>query len=155
MEILPISKRVRVRGIQTHGKETEKAFAGQRTAVNLGGIDHAEVTRGMVLCSPDILRSTQIFDSEVEVLADAKRPLRSRQRVRVHIGTLEALARIEVLNEKREIMQGEKDLVQIRLEIPTITIPDERFILRQYSPQITIAGGIVLDNNSKNIADEI
>lgn len=149
MELLPISQKVRVRGVQTHGKDVEKANAGQRTAVNLGGINHDEIERGMILTEPNILRSTQIFDAEVEVLKDAKRSLKSRQRVRVHIGTIEALARIEVLNDEREIKQGNKDFVQIRLEVPVIAIPSERFILRQYSPQITIAGGKIIDALSK------
>lgn len=149
MEILPIGKRVRVRSIQTHGKDAEKATAGQRVAVNLGGIDHVEIKRGMILGDPGVLHPTQIFDAKVEVLFDAACLLKSRQRVRVHIGTLEVFARIEVLNKVREIKQGEKDFMQIRLESPTISIPGERFILRRYSPQVTIGGGSVLDNDAK------
>ncbi|MBA3631630.1 MAG: SelB C-terminal domain-containing protein [Acidobacteria bacterium] len=145
MEVLPTRKKVRVRGLQTHGKSVKAAHAGQRTAVNLGGIDYSEIERGMVLTVPNILRPTQIFDAEIEVLKDAKHSLKTRQRVRVHIGTIEALARVQVLNEEGEIKQGEKDFVQLRLEIPVVTIPNERFILRLYSPQITIAGGKVLD----------
>ncbi|MBA2493398.1 MAG: selenocysteine-specific translation elongation factor [Acidobacteria bacterium] len=145
MEILPLARRVRVRGLQTHGKSVKAAHAGQRTAVNLGGIDYGKIERGMILSVPNVLRPTQIFDAEIEVLKDAKRSLKSRQRVRVHIGTIEALARVQVLNEEGEIGQGEKDFVQLRLEIPVVTIPNERFILRSYSPQITIAGGKVLD----------
>lgn len=149
MELLPIAQKVRIRGIQTHSKDVKKANAGQRTAVNLGGINHDEIERGMILTEKNILRPTQILDTEVEVLKDAKRSLKSRQRVRVHIGTVEALARIEVLNKKREIKQGEKDFVQIRLENPVVAIPIERFILRQYSPQITIAGGKIIDAQTK------
>ena len=145
LEILPMRKKVRVRGLQTHGKAVKAAHAGQRTAINLGGIDHAEIMRGMVLSVPNGLRPTQIFDAEIEVLKDAKRALKSRQRVRVNIGTIEALARVQVLNNEGEITQGEKDFVQLRLEIPIVAIPNERFILRSYSPQITIAGGKILD----------
>ncbi len=149
MELLPSGKKVRVRGIQTHGKDVEKANAGQRTAVNLGGINHDEIERGMILSESNILRSIQIFDAEVEVLKDAKRSLKSRQRVRVHIGTIEALARIEVLNNEREIKQGDKDFVQVRLEMPVVAVPSEKFILRQYSPQMTIAGGKIIDAHAK------
>lgn len=148
MEILPGEKKVRVRGIQTYGKSVKSAHAGQRTAVNLGGIEHTEISRGMVLAEKNVLRPTQIFDAEIEVLKDAKKSLKSRRRVRVHIGTIEALARIQVLNEEGEIKQGEKDFVQIRLEIPVVAIPSERFILRSYSPQMTIAGGRILDNSA-------
>ncbi|MGI8786383.1 MAG: selenocysteine-specific translation elongation factor [Pyrinomonadaceae bacterium] len=149
MEVLPPEKRVRVRGLQTYGKSVKTARAGQRTAVNLGGIEHAETTRGMVLCEKNILRPTQIFDAEIEVLKDAKKNLKSRQRVRVHIGTIEALARIQVLNERNEIAKGETDFAQLRLEIPIVCVPSERFIIRSYSPQITIAGGRILDNSAQ------
>ncbi|MGI8883286.1 MAG: selenocysteine-specific translation elongation factor [Pyrinomonadaceae bacterium] len=146
MEILPSGKKVRVRGLQTHGKAVKTVRAGQRTAVNLGGIEHTAIERGMILCEKNALRPTQIFDAEIEVLKTAKKSLKSRQRVRVHIGTIEALARVQVLNETGEIEAGEKDFVQLRLEIPIATIPNERFIIRSYSPQMTIAGGKVLDN---------
>lgn len=148
MELLPIEKFVRVRGVQTYGNSVKRARAGQRTAVNLGGVDHAEIERGMVLTEKDILRSVQIFDAEIEVLKTSKRALKSRQRIRVHIGTIEALARIQILNDKNEIAAGEKDFAQVRLEIPIVCVPNERFIIRQYSPQVTIAGGKVLDNSA-------
>ncbi len=148
LDILPLGRRVRVRGLQTHGKSVETVRAGQRTAVNLAGIEHSEMTRGMILAEKDALRPTQIFDAEIEVLKDAKKSLKSRQRVRVHIGTIEALARVQVLNESNEIAPGEKDFVQLRLETFVVTIPHERFIIRSYSPQMTIAGGRVLDNSA-------
>lgn len=137
-----------MRGLQTHGKSVEIVRAGQRAAINLAGIEHSEMTRGMILAEKDALRSTQIFDAEIEVLKDAKKGLKSRQRVRVHIGTIEALARVQVLNESNEIAPGEKDFVQLRLETFVVTVPNERFIIRSYSPQMTIAGGRVLDNSA-------
>lgn len=146
MELLPNGKNVRVRGVQTYGNSVKTAKAGQRTAVNLGGVDHAEIERGMVLTEKEILRPTQIFDAEIEVLKTSKRALKSRQRIRVHIGTIEALARVQILNDENEIAAGEKDFAQVRLEIPIVCVPNERFIIRQYSPQMTIAGGKVLDN---------
>jgi selenocysteine-specific elongation factor len=146
MEILPPQKKVRVRGLQTHGKTVKSVCVGQRTAVNLGGVEHSEIERGMVLCGKNSLRPTQIFDAKIEVLKDAKRSLKSRQRVRVHIGTIEVLARVQVLNEQSEIAAGDKDFVQLRLEIPVVTAPNDRFIIRSYSPQMTVAGGKVLDN---------
>jgi selenocysteine-specific elongation factor len=145
IELLPDRKRVRVRGLQTHGQTVKRAAAGQRVAVNLGGIDHSRVSRGMVLVEPETIESTQIFDSLIEVLAGAVKPLRSRQRVRVHMGTIEVLARIQVLNEAGEIEPGKTDLAQLRLEMPVVAVPGERFIIRRYSPQMTIAGGEVLD----------
>ncbi|MCY7345019.1 MAG: selenocysteine-specific translation elongation factor [Pyrinomonadaceae bacterium] len=146
LEILPFERNVRVRGLQTHGKAAKSVHAGQRVAVNFGGIEHAEIERGMMVCEKNTLRPTQIFDAQIEVLESAKKSLKSRQRVRVHLGTIEALARVQVLNEANEIKHGAKDFVQLRLEIPVATIPNERFIIRSYSPQMTIAGGKVLDN---------
>jgi selenocysteine-specific elongation factor len=145
LEILPVGKTIRVRGIQTHGRSVAAAHAGQRTAVNIGGVDHHEISRGMVLTQKGILRPTQILDTEIEVLANAKSGLRSRQRVRVHIGTTEALARVQVLDEGGKIEPGNIGFTQLRLEIPVVAIPFERFIIRSYSPQTTIAGGRVID----------
>ena len=145
MELFPQRRKVRVRGLQTHGRAAKSVGAGQRAAINLGSIDHAEITRGMTLVTSDTLRLTQVIDSEIEVLPGAAKPLRSRQRVRLHIGTTEELARVQVLNEGGVIAPGETCFVQIRTETPIVTIPGERFILRSYSPQATIAGGVVID----------
>ena len=145
MELFPQRRKVRVRGLQTHGRAAKSVGAGQRAAINLGSIDHSEITRGMTLVTPDTLQLTQIVDAEVEVLASAAKPLRSRQRVRLHIGTTEELARVQVLNEGGVIAPGETGFVQIRTEAHIVTIPGERFILRSYSPQATIAGGVVID----------
>ena len=146
MELLPDGLKVRVRGVQVHGKSVKTANPGQRVAVNLGGIDHSKVVRGMVMAEPRVLRPTQIIDTEVEVLPHASKPLKTRQRVRVHLGTVEALARIQVLNDTGKIEPGTSGFVQIRLEGPCVAVPGERFIIRSYSPQITVAGGLVLDN---------
>lgn len=145
MELLPGGARVRVRGLQTHGQIVKTARTGQRVAVNLGGIDHSKVTRGMVLAETGVLRPTQIIDAEIELLKGAAKPLRSRQRVRVHLGTVEALARVYVLNSDGAIEPGEKDVVQLRLETAVAAVAFERFIIRSYSPQTTVAGGRVID----------
>jgi selenocysteine-specific elongation factor len=149
LELLPAGSKVRVRGIQTHGAATKAVSAGRRVAINLGGIDHSKVERGMFLVEPGVLEPTQTLDAEVEVVADAARSLRTRQRVRVHIGTVEALARMQVIADDGEIAAGEKGFVQIRLESPVVAIPGERFIIRRYSPAITIAGGVVIDNAAR------
>lgn len=158
VKILPSGKKARVRGLQTHGANVEQVVAGQRAAVNLGGIDHAEIERGQTVAPLNSLRPTQVFDAAIEVLKDAKKSLKSRQRVRVHLGTLECLARIQVINETSEILPGARGFVQFRLETPAVALPDERFIVRSYSPQITIAGGKVLDAHAhrhrrKNFAE--
>ncbi|MGA9998229.1 MAG: selenocysteine-specific translation elongation factor, partial [Pyrinomonadaceae bacterium] len=145
MELLPAGQRVRVRGLQVHGSSVKTASAGQRTAVNLGGVEAASIERGMTLAPVARLRPTQIIDAEVSMLKSAPRPLRSRSRVRVHIGAAEILARVRVLEEAGEIEPGASGFAQLRLESPVIALPFERFIIRSYSPSHTIAGGRVLD----------
>ena len=145
LELLPTGRRVRVRGLQSHGNAAETARAGRRIAVNLGGIDHTEIARGELLAKPTALRPTQIVDAVVDVLTGAPRPLRTRQRVRVHLGTAEVLARVRVLNDLSEVAPGGRDFVQLTLEAPTVARLADRFIIRSYSPQRTIAGGSVLD----------
>jgi selenocysteine-specific elongation factor len=149
LEIMPAGRAVRVRGVQAHRKAVKTVHAGQRAAVNLGGIDHTEIERGMVLCEKGVLRPTQAFDAEIEVLKDSKKALRSRQRVRVHIGTVEALARVQVLEDGGEIEPGGRGLAQLRLETAVIALPGDTFIIRSYSPQATIAGGRILDAFAK------
>jgi selenocysteine-specific elongation factor len=145
LELLPAGLRARVRGLQVHGRATGVASAGQRTAVNLGGVDASAVARGMVLAEAGRLRPTQIIDARVEVLGGAARPLRSRARVRVHVGTAEVLGRVQALEDAGEIAAGAAGYAQLRLETPIVALPGERFILRSYSPQRTVAGGLVLD----------
>ncbi|HKS26916.1 MAG TPA: selenocysteine-specific translation elongation factor [Pyrinomonadaceae bacterium] len=145
MELLPAGKHVRVRGLQVHGKAVEQAVAGQRTAINLGGVETAEIERGMVLAEASRLRPTQIIDAQLYVLDGAPRSLRSRARVRVHLGAAEVLARLRVLDDAGEIEPGQTGFVQLRLEAPVVCVAGERFIIRSYSPQLTIAGGRVLD----------
>src|SRR2546423_1898976 len=145
VELLPAGTRVRVRGVQVHGSAVSHAFAGQRTAINLGGVDAAAIERGMVLAPVGRLRPTQAIDARVNLLENAPRPLRSRQRVRIHIGAAEVLARVRVLAEGGEIKPGKSGFVQLRTEAPIVGVLGDRFILRSYSPQITIGGGVILD----------
>ncbi|MBD0369646.1 MAG: selenocysteine-specific translation elongation factor [Pyrinomonadaceae bacterium] len=145
LELLPVGKRVRVRGLQVHGKAVERAGAGERTAINLGGVETGEIERGMVLAVVGRLRATQIIDARIDVLESAPRALRSRARVRVHLGASEVLARLRVLDETGAIEPGREGFAQLRLESPVVAVSGERFIIRSYSPQQTVAGGLVLD----------
>jgi selenocysteine-specific elongation factor len=145
MELLPASLRVRVRGVQVHGRAVERAEAGQRTAVNLVGVEASAIERGMVLAPQGRLRPTQIMDVRLEVLKSAPRALRSRARVRVHLGAAEVLGRIRVLAGAGQVAPGEQGFAQLRLESPVVALPSERFIIRSYSPSRTVAGGSVID----------
>ncbi|HSE16493.1 MAG TPA: selenocysteine-specific translation elongation factor [Pyrinomonadaceae bacterium] len=145
LELLPLKVNVRVRGLQVHNKSVHEAHAGQRTAVNLAGIDTAQIERGMVLALAGRLRPTQIVDVWIDVLPGASRAVRSRSRVRFHIGATEVLGRVRVLEESSQIEAGNGGLAQLRLEAPVVAVHGDRFILRSYSPAETIAGGVIVD----------
>ena len=145
MELLPIGRRVRARGVQVHGALVSRAQSGQRTAVNLAGVEVSEIERGMTLAPIGRLLPTQIIDVELNVLPTAPRAIRTRSRLRVHLGSAEVLARIRVLNNRGEVSPGESGFAQLRFETPVVALHDERFIIRSYSPAETIAGGLVLD----------
>jgi selenocysteine-specific elongation factor len=145
LELLPAKLKVRVRGLQVHGHAVKQAHAGQRTAVNLAGIDTGQLERGMVLGAPGRLHPTQIIDVWIDVLPGVARPVRSRSRVRFHVGAAEVLGRVTVLDGASEIPAGGGALAQIRLEAPVVALHDDRFILRSYSPADTIGGGKVLN----------
>ena len=138
----PRDRRVKVRGIQVYGTPQPSAAAGRRVAVNLGGVDVEDVTRGDTLTRSGSYEATRRFDAVIDLLPDAK-PLRHGARVRFHSGTTELLARVSLVN--RELAPGESSHARVRLEAPAVLTRGDRFIVRQYSPAITIAGGRILD----------
>ena len=142
-ELYPLRKRVRVRGIHSGGKPVTRAVAGQRTAVNLAGIERGEIQRGMVLAPPAVFEPTRRLDARITLLSSA-RPLKNRARVHFHQGTAEAIADV-VLVSATELAPGESSFAQLRLDQPVLLLPGDRFILRQFSPVITIGGGTALD----------
>ena len=148
--VLPRGRVVKVRGLQVHGRREAEADPGHRVALNLGGIEVGEIARGDTLCTAGAFEPSQRLDAVVELLADA-RPLRHGARVRFHQGTTELLGRVAVAagrGERTPIVQiepGESAYVRVRLEAPAVLTRGDRFILRAYSPSITIAGGLVLD----------
>jgi selenocysteine-specific elongation factor len=144
VEIYPKGIEAKVRGLQVHNASTPEAVAGQRTAINLQGIDKVELERGDALGHPGEFAPTFMLDAVFQHLADAPRPLRHRARVRLHIGTSEIMGRV-ILLDRDELAPGEETYVQFRLEAPAIALPRDRFVIRSYSPVQTIGGGMVLD----------
>ena len=144
LEVFPRGPRVRVRGIEVHGKGTDHAGAGQRTALNLGGTIREQLTRGMTLAPPGVFRDTSRIDVELSLLSSAK-PLKEGARVHFHSYTAETIATVTLFGEK-QIAPGETVFAQLRLANPTLLLPGDRFIVRQFSPVMTIGGGIVLEN---------
>lgn len=144
--ILPSGRTARVRTIQVHGVETETAAAGRRAALALAGVNRDEIRRGdtLVAGEDDVWRATTTLDVELHLLPFAARPVRSQQRVRVHLGTSEVMARV-VLLDGRELAPGASALARLRLEAPLVARGGDRFVVRFYSPVTTIGGGRVLN----------
>jgi selenocysteine-specific elongation factor len=143
LEIFPGGRRARVRAIQVHGKNAERATAGERTALNLAGVTTAQLARGMALARPATFRSTNRVDVSLSLLQSAK-PLKHRSRVHLHAHTSETIATVLLYDEK-QIALGQTAFVQLRLDDSVMLLPGDRFIIRQFSPVVTIGGGVVLD----------
>ena len=160
LALLPGERRVKVRGIQVHGEPAASAQAGQRAALNLGGIDLDAIGRGDSLLTPGTLEPTRMLDARLQVVRTVG-AIRHGLRVRFHQGTSETLGRVAVAAvlpgdgqvaaatgppaASAEIPGGADAYVRVRLEQPAVLSRGDRFIVRAYSPPITIAGGVVLD----------
>lgn len=144
VEVYPKALQARVRGLQVHGESVEKSTAGLRTAVNLQGLERTEVVRGDIIGHRGELKTTYMLDVLLEHLADAPRPLKTRNRIRFHAGTAEIMGRISLIG--RDVLEpGDSTFAQVRLEEPIVVLPRDRFVIRSYSPIITIGGGEILD----------
>jgi selenocysteine-specific elongation factor len=147
IEIYPTGRRVRVRGLHSGGKPIERALAGQRTAVNLAGIEHTEIDRGMVLGAPGVFEPTRKLDARITLL-DSAPILKNRARAHFHQGSAEAIAEV-ILLEGESLASGQSALAQLRLDDQVVVLPEDRFILRQFSPVVTIGGGAVIDGRAR------
>lgn len=133
----------RIRGIQNHGQEAQEAVPGLRTAINLQGVQVEQIERGDVLSVSDGLRPSLLLDIQLYYLASAERPLKHRAPVRFHAGTAEIMGR--VLLQQDELTPGERTYAQIQLQRPVAVLPGDRYIIRSYSPVVTIGGGGILN----------
>ena len=142
--IEPGARPVKVRGVQVHGKAATEVVAGQRAAINLGGVDVTAVLRGETLAPAGTFTVTRRVDADMELLPSA-RALRHGSRVRVHHGTAEVLARVSIAGTAQAIEPEKKGLVRLRLEAPAVLTRGDRVVVRAYSPPVTIGGGVILD----------
>ncbi|MFC1824263.1 selenocysteine-specific translation elongation factor [Thermodesulfobacteriota bacterium] len=142
--IYPQGLTCRVRGIQVHGHEVKEVQAGLRTAINLQGIEKAQIRRGNVIGAKDALRPTYMVDVQLDLLPSAPRKLKNRAKARFHTGTSELMARV-ILLDREELAPGESCFAQLRLEEPTVVLLRDRYVLRSYSPVQAIGGGIILN----------
>lgn len=137
----------KIRGIQVHGQSVELVEAGNRTAINIQGIEMDMLERGNVLATPGCLKPSYMLDAEFLYLSANEKPLKNRSRVRVHLGTAEIMGRIVVL-EGEEVAPGSSVNVQLLLEEPVGVWPGDHYVVRRYSPVTTIGGGVVLNNSA-------
>jgi len=154
LRLLPSRRAAKVRNLQVHGEKQPVAVAGQRVAINLAGVDVAEIDRGDALIQPDTVTATRRLDARVELLPAAA-PLKHGSRIRFHQGTSEVIGRAALGWAAGEEAGGAAPLsalapggdayLRVHLERPAVLARGDRFILRAYSPAVTIAGGVVLD----------
>ena len=144
IEIYPEETPVKVRNVQVHGENTDRAYAGQRTAINLAGVKKSDVNRGDVLAAPGSLKNSLMVDAAVEMFEDTARTLLDGSRVHFYCGSSESLAKV-VLMDREFLDKGSHGYAQLRLETPVAVKKGDRFIIRFYSPVESIGGGVVLD----------
>jgi selenocysteine-specific elongation factor len=159
LEVFPSARRVRVRGIQVHGKTSGAAFAGERTALNVVGASTEDLQRGMSLTLPATFEATRLVDVQLRLLTSAPRPLRDRARVHFHSHTMEAVVDVVLRGSKEitakpakgakvglsQVVPGEESFARLKLPEAALLLPGDRFIIRQFSPVVTIGGGVLLD----------
>ena len=143
LEVLPAATRVKVRGLHVHGRARATAAAGERVAMNLSGVEVGEIARGSVIAGPGMLRPTRRIDARLTMLPGAA--LKHGARVRIHHGTAETLARVSVAGASGVVAPETSSDVRLRFETPAVVTRGDRFIVRSYSPLVTIGGGTVLD----------
>ena len=143
LEVHPTGRRLRVRGVQVHDAAVERAIAGQRTALNLVGVETSELARGMMLTPADLFRPTRQISVKLSLLPSAK-PLKDGARVHLHVFTAETVAHVQLLGAK-QLKPGESGFGRLKLDDAAMLLPGDRFIIRQFSPVITIGGGVILD----------
>ncbi|MGZ6236464.1 MAG: selenocysteine-specific translation elongation factor [Syntrophales bacterium] len=144
VEILPPGVTAKVRGIQIHNQSVTVAEAGQRTAINLQGVEKDTIARGDVLARPRTLKPSMRLDICMEYLSNNSRKLKNRNLVRFHVGTNEVIGRI-ILLDREDVEPGAKASAQVVLESPIVAMARDRFVIRSYSPVTTIGGGMIVD----------
>jgi selenocysteine-specific elongation factor len=148
VELYPSGRRLRVRGVQVYGEPATQALAGQRTALNLADIEPADLARGMVLASPGTFRTVTQVDCALDLLPSAK-PLKHRAPVHFHAGTAEIEAQVRLLESTAPLQPGQRAWARIVLREPALLLPGDRFIIRMFSPVVTIGGGVVADTGAR------
>lgn len=148
VELYPKNITAKIRGIQVHGKDVEEVEAGNRTAINLQGVEKDSIDRGDLLATPGSLHPWYMLDADFTYLSSNKKALKNRTRVRVHIGTSEVMGRVVILDNE-ELTPGSQANVQVLLEEPLAVWPGDHYVIRRYSPVYTIGGGVILSGTAR------
>ena len=144
VEIVPKGIITKVRGIQSHNKYAQRALAGQRTAVNLQGVDKDQLTRGDTIVTRGYFTPTRNLDASITLLKNSTRTMKTGTRIRFYNTTQEATGRVTLIG-KTELQPGDEGYIQFRLESPVLVQHGDRYIIRFYSPLETLGGGMVLN----------
>jgi selenocysteine-specific elongation factor len=144
VEIYPVNKLCRVRNIQVHSSDADKAYAGQRTAINLSNIKKTDIYRGCVIAPVNSMKNTMMLDVKLNMLKSSKRIIVNRSRLHLYTGTSEILCRV-VLLDRDELSPGESCYAQLRLEEEIAVRRGDKFIVRFYSPLETVGGGEIIE----------
>ncbi|MTI48482.1 selenocysteine-specific translation elongation factor [Sporosalibacterium faouarense] len=144
--IFPGNKTGKIRSIQVHGEDSESAYAGQRVALNISGLKKSEINRGDIIAPLNSMEETMMIDVKLRLLEDSQRIIENRTRIRLYLGTREILCRVVFL-DRDYLTPGENCYAQLRLEEEVVAKRGDKFIIRFYSPMITIGGGEVLEPN--------
>ncbi len=145
--IYPKGLHGKIRGIQVHGQSVDMVEAGNRTAINVQGVEKEMIERGNVLATPDCLNPSYMLDADFLYLSSNAKSLKNRTRVRVHLGTSEIMGRVVLLDDE-ELAPGSSTNVQLLLEEKVGVWPGDHYVVRRYSPVTTIGGGVVLNNSA-------
>ena len=150
VSIEPISKLVKIRGINTHNDTSNSISIGQRAAINLQNIDKKEIKRGYQVVENFFYNKVCSIIGKITVLDTLEKAIKRNQRIRIHLGTAEVIGKIYLFNQK-ELVKGSSAIVLIDFEKPIVTSFKDRFIIRHYSPIFTLGGGeVLLHTNIKN-----
>lgn len=144
VHVFPEETPAKIRGIQTYGNDVEQAVAGQRTAINLSGVRKEDIRRGDVIAAKGAVSVTGMLDVKLKIFDSSERMVLNNSRVHLYCGSKEVLTKV-ILMDRDALSAGESTYVQFRLEEPIAVRRGDRFIIRFYSPIITIGGGQILD----------
>ena len=144
VEILPGEIKTKVRGLQSHSHDVQMVKTGDRAAINLQGVEKKQITRGSQIAEPGYIQSINEVGVKLQLLSSSRKPIVQNQRIRIHLGTQEVMARV-ALTKGKSLKPGDGCPALLRLEHPLVATRGDKFIIRSFSPVVTIGGGEILE----------